>query len=93
MAFIGELWADMADVQGGGSGGRGRDGGKGASEEERWEGEVGAARSSLSRDDPVTPKAPLQLQVLQLLPQLLPVLLLLLLTLAVRLVSGCEFIK
>lgn len=37
-----------------------------------------AALSSLSRDDPVTPKASLQLQVLQLLPQLLPLLLLLL---------------
>lgn len=42
--------------------------------------EGSAALSSLSRDDPVAPKAPLELQVLQLLPQLLPLLLLLLLT-------------
>lgn len=33
----------------------------------------------LSWDDPVTPKAPLQLQILQLLPQLFPLLLFLLL--------------
>lgn len=41
--------------------------------------EGSVALSSLSGDDPVTPKASLQLQVLQLLPQLLPLLLLLLL--------------
>lgn len=38
-----------------------------------------SALSLLSGDDPVTHKAPLQLQVLQLLPQLLTLLLLLLL--------------
>lgn len=98
MACIGdfsELWADMADVEEeeGGVGvrmeGRGSHRGRGGGE--RAEGS--AALSSLSWDDPVALKAPLQLQVLQLLPQLLPLLLLLLLTLAVRLVSGCEFIK
>lgn len=63
-SLVQELWADMADV-------RGR---KGAGSE--WS----AVLSSLSWYDPVAPKAPLQLQVLQLLPQLLPLLLLLLLT-------------
>lgn len=65
-----------------GSGGGGGGGGAvGWGEEE--EGGVGiegsAALSLLSWDDSVAPKAPLQLQVLQLLPQLLPLLLLLLL--------------
>lgn len=46
----------------------------------RLEGGRGVVLSSLGQDDPVAPKAPLQLQVLQLLPQLLPLLLLLLLT-------------
>lgn len=54
--------------------------GGGEEEEEGGGAEGSAALSSLSRDDPVAPKAPLQLQVLQLLPQLLPLLLLLLLT-------------
>lgn len=43
-----------------------------------WMGEECGA--SLSGNYPVTPKAPLQLQVLQLLPKLLPLLLFLLLT-------------
>lgn len=71
----------MADVEEGSRGGE--DGGEGGvTGAERWgEGLKGnAALSSLSWDDPVAPKAPLQLQVLQLLPQLLPLLLLLLLT-------------
>lgn len=72
-----ELWADMADVEEGG----GKDGGVGVGSQGEGGGAEGsAALSSLSRDDPVAPKAPLQLQVLQLLPQLLPLLLLLLLT-------------
>ena len=40
----------------------------------------GRRGASLSGNDPVAPKAPLQLQVLQFLPKLLPLLLLLLLT-------------
>lgn len=68
-----ELWADMADVEGGGGERQGRK----AGEEGRGLGCV--ALFLLSGDDPVTPKAPLQLQVLQLLPQLFPLLLFLLL--------------
>lgn len=73
-----ELWADMADVEGGAGV---RMEGRGVTGEEEGGGAEGsAALSSLSWDDPVAPKAPLQLQVLQLLPELLPLLLLLLLT-------------
>lgn len=67
----------MADVEGrGGGSGRGQlgvGGGTGLG----WAG--GTTLSLLSWDDPITPKAPLQLQILQLLPQLLALLLLLLL--------------
>lgn len=60
-------------------GGRGSRGGEKRGEVgEAWGGS--AALSLLSGDDAVAPKAPLQLQVLQLLPQLLPLFLLLLLT-------------
>lgn len=87
---------EVGEEEGGSQGkvwGEGGVTGGGEEGEEGGGAEGSAALSSLSWDDPVAPKAPLQLQVLQLLPQLLPLLLLLLLALAVRLVSGCEFIE